>query len=164
MLAIPDCGWRQNWIAVADRRCVLKEKRQLGDVDVATHNRVVTCQRAEVQDLKVLSKGKDDAVDVRELVALGVDCVVVRVPLEGPLVGVDAAGDAPGGEHGGVRVSVGVVSVEEVGVPVVESGFRSLALSLFQTDEVGVELLEVVPRCVEAVTTVAARVLTGNDD
>ena len=63
---------------------VLQDHRQLAEVDVALLQVVLAGDRAQVQDLEVLGQRHDHAVDVGQLIALGVDRPVVRIALHHP--------------------------------------------------------------------------------
>ena len=122
---------------------------------MTTHYGEVTGDRTKVQYFQVFRKRQYYFIHVRELVPIGVNGPVVGVALEGPLRRTDALSHPPRRHHRGVRVCVGVVTVQEVVGPVVEPCSNRVCGCSFQTHKVRVELLQVVGRSVSTATTVA---------
>ena len=63
---------------------VLQQHRQLAEVDVALLLIVLAGDRAQVDDLEVLGQRELHLVDIGQLVAVGIDRVVVRIALQHP--------------------------------------------------------------------------------
>ena len=138
---------------VAAARLVLEDHRQLADVDVALLQVVLAGHRAQVQHLEVLGQRHDDAVEVGELVARGVDRPVVRVALHDPGRAVDRLHRLERAEHRQLGIERPVLLEVQARDPVVVAlglrrGVRRVDAALHVLRQ---ELLEVVGRGVGAV-------------
>ena len=78
---------------------VLQKDRQLGDVGVALLQVVLAGDGAQVEHLQVLGQRHLDAVEVGELVPLGIDLVIEGVALHGPVRRIRRRDGTPGPEH-----------------------------------------------------------------
>ena len=115
---------------VAALLLVLDEDRQLAEDPCAARLPVVLPgDRPQVDDLEVLAQRAQDLVDVRELIALGVDAEVVRVALQRPGRRCCRRRRLPRRDHRQVRVHAPVgLALEQVD-PVVELAVLGLLVA-----------------------------------
>ena len=130
---------------------VLLEDGHLGHLDVAVLEVDLARRGLEVQDLLVTGQGHGDVVDVRKLVARGVDCPVVGVALPRVDLSRDGAGHLPGGDNRnfGALERAGLV-LEEGHVAFVAGVRNHLVECVLVGRRTAVDRLQVVRRAVHA--------------
>ncbi len=122
----------------------LCQQGEVGEADVAVLEVDVAGAGPQGDGFSVLDQIGDDAVDVGELVAFGVDLPVVGVAHSDHLIGREGHLDLPRSHHGPVRIQVDAVLLDKELCPVVDPRLVDEGLQFVFGNEVGMELAQVV--------------------
>ena len=134
---------------------ILQDHRQLGQVHVAFLQIIFAGHGAQIGDLDVLGQRHHHAVDIGQLVALGVDHVIERVAFHRPDRRVDRADSLPRPQRRQFGVELPVLADMQHANPVVVAGSAGLGVHLGLGRVFRHELLEVMGRGVGAKTVAA---------